>query len=373
MLLAGEASGDAHGADLARALLKRWPAAFLVGTGGPLMANAGVRLEAGLDDLAVMGFVEILRHLPFFRRLEQSVVGQLASGQVDLVIPIDYPGFNLRIATRAHDLRVPVLFYIAPQVWAWRERRAARLARVADRVAVILPFEVPLLRRYGAQVQFVGHPLLEHDPHPVPHHVAGPELRSGRPLLALLPGSRTQEIRRHLRPMVDAATLLRTEAPELQVALALAEGMEAVDIPDWLSVVKGSRALLSQATAALVKSGTSTLEAALAEVPFVCMYRTHPVTWRLAQRLVRVEHIALANLVAEARVVPEVLQDEATGRRLAQELRPLLDPASPERIRLIEGLRTVRTRLGTPGAAERVAHLAEEILGRPPSAPSGSA
>ncbi len=372
LMLAGEPSGDLHGAEVARALIRRWPNARLFGLGGPRMEAVGVELIAGLDDLAVMGFAEVLRHLPFFWKLERRVVGLLKTAGIDLVLPIDYPGFNLRITRAARALGVPTLYYIAPQVWAWKAHRAQQLARDADRIAVILPFEEEIFKKAGGKVRFVGHPLLE-DAQKVPDldtFCGEAGLDPDRPILALFPGSRKQEIRRHKKLFQRTGELVRASRPEVQIAVARAASVPSGLLVDFGGpVVESAEALLVHASAALVKSGTTTLQAALSGTPFVMVYRTHPMTFLLAKRLVRVPHVALANLVAGERVVPEVLQGDATPERVSGLLLPLLDPKSKARTEMEIGLARVRLALGSGGAAEGVGELAEEILRDVPGIP----
>ncbi|MBA4156392.1 MAG: lipid-A-disaccharide synthase [Gemmatimonadetes bacterium] len=364
-LSAGEPSGDLHAAPLARALRARFPDARLLGLGGWRMAAEGTELLADVSELAVMGFAEVIHRLPYFLRLRRRVFSALQRERVDLVIPVDYPGFNLRLARRATQLSIPVLYYIAPQVWAWHASRARSLARDTRAVAVILPFEQEFLRRAGATAQFVGHPLLD-----VPAPTAALEewaarwrLDPHRPVLALFPGSRAQEIRRHLPLFSDAAARIIAAVPDVQPVIAAAPDTDPVIYSDrrWPLVDSGC-GLLHHATAALVKSGTTTLELALAGTPMVVAYRTSVLTYQIARRVVRVPHIALANLVAGRRLAPELVQDAATPETLAAAVLPLLNHRSEERRAMVDGLLQVREALGSGGAAERVAAMAAEIL-----------
>ena len=260
---------------------------------------------------------------------------------------------------------MPVLYYVAPQVWAWRPERARVLAEVADHVAVILPFEADFLKPYGVRATFVGHPLLDRDAEPAANRTDFCRhwgLDPRRTLLALLPGSRAQEIRRHLGVFAEASRIVQRARPDVLPVLARAKALPTAAYErEGLPVVDDSRGLLSHARAALVKSGTGTLEAALACTPTVVAYRTSAATWAIAKRLVRVEHIALPNLVVGERIVPEHVQEEVTPERLAHDLLPLFADGA-ERARQLGGFARARAALGTPGAAGRVADLAVGLL-----------
>lgn len=368
LLSAGESSGDLHGARLAARLRERIPGVRLVGLGGSRMAEAGVELLADLDTLAVMGFTEVARRLPSLLAVRWKVWRLLARKRVDLAVPIDYPGFNLGLACRARRAGIPSLYYIAPQVWAWRKGRARRLARCTDRVCVVLPFEEDLLRAHGADARFVGHPLLDEAARGEMPVAEDRDTRAARdggaPVLGLFPGSRAQEVRRMLPVFRRAADRLREVHPGLRVQIARAPDLsrDLFPAPEEGPVVARPEAVLARASAAITKSGTVTLQLALAGVPMVVAYRMHPLTHWVARRLASVDRIALVNHVADRRVVPELIQDEVTPARLARRAAPLLRPDSPERREMRAGLAEVSDRLGDPGCADRVASHVEDLL-----------
>lgn len=365
MILAGEASGDLHAAGLASALGTLRPDLALVGMGGAAMERAGVRLIERIDTLGVMGFVEVLRQLPHHWALLRDINRQLRSGSVGLLIAIDYPGFNMRVAESARRTGVPVLYYITPQVWAWGENRLPKLKRLITRAAVILPFEEELLRRHGIDATFVGHPLLDRSQELPDVSTARTQLGldPDRPVLALFPGSRGQEIHRHLQPFVAAAGRLQQQLPGLQIMVSVAPGM--ILKPDqcpYPQVHGASFTVLRAADAALCKSGTTTLEAAVAGCPLIVAYRTSRWTHAVARRLVRIPRIGLVNIVAEREVALEFVQDAVEPVGMSAALLPLLQHDHPARQALLAGLAEVRTRLGQPGAAARVAAMASALV-----------
>ncbi len=363
--MAGEPSGDEHAGAVATHLRARYPGARLIGTGGPRMQAAGVVLLAGLDDMAVMGFVEVIPHLRRLRRLEGTIRSLLATERPDLVVLVDYPGLNLRVARAACELGLKVLYTIAPKAWAWRTGRARALAESTDRVALILPFEPEFFAPYGVRFSFVGHPLLDRvdDVHDRSTFFDRWGLDPDRPLLALLPGSRPQEIRRHLGVFTEIARDVAADRRDVLPVFSRAPSIDALPFhATGIPLVEDARALLRYADAALIASGTATLEAAIEGTPHVVGYRTSTVTSVIAKRLLRVEYVGLPNLVAGRQVVPEFLQEELRPSVVAPVLRKLLDPKGDTRARQVEELEGVVKKLGTPGAAERVAELADELL-----------
>jgi lipid-A-disaccharide synthase len=367
LFVAGEASGDLHAAGVARALAAQGASFELTGIGGDEMRAAGVELIEHAERLAVMGFVEVLKHIPLHYRLARELERRIRSGRVALVVLIDYPGFNMKIAAAARAAGVPVLYYITPQVWAWGAKRLRELARTITKAAVILPFEEALLREHGIDATFVGHPLLDRARTLPGRAEARRSLGVGDSdrLLALFPGSRAQEIVRHLDPFVETARALQRRDPALKVVVSAAPHVEiAPERCPYPLVRSASFAVLRAADAAMCKSGTTTLEAAVAGCPMVVAYRTSAITYAAAKRLVRIPHIGLVNVVADREVAPEFVQESLVPARVADVLAELLDPTSERRIRMIGELDRVRALLGEPGAAKRVAAMAIELANR---------
>ena len=365
MIVAGEPSGDMHAAAMVKALRARRPDLHLVGVGGVRLAAEGVELLERAERIAVVGFVEVIRHLPILRRLMQSLRGRLDTGRVKLLVLIDYPGFNMRLAKEAKRRGIPVLYYITPQVWAWHKSRVTQLRENVARAAVILPFEEQLLRDAGIDATFVGSPLIDATQQLPSREEACTALGldASRPVLSLFPGSRAGEIGRHLHDFVATAQAVVAQRPAVQVIVSAPPGV-AIDaaVCAFPVVRDASYTVLRASTAAMCKSGTTTLEAALCGCPLVVAYRTSAMTYAIAKRLVTLPNIALVNIVAERRVAPEFIQDALRADVVAPALLSLLDVQSPERAQMLEALAEVRRRMGEPGAAVRVAAMVDELL-----------
>jgi lipid-A-disaccharide synthase len=312
-----------------------------------------------------VGFVEVLKHLPAHVRLLNRVKEMLRSGNVGLVILIDYPGFNLRVAEAAKAAGVPVLYYISPQVWAWKPGRLTMMAEVIAKAAVILPFEEKLLRDAGIDTTFVGHPLLDRAKD-LPDRAEARRrigIDADGEVLALFPGSRAQEIERHLESFGAVARELQRRRPGLRVVVSVAPTIRLDESHLPYPMVRAqSFDVLRAADVALCKSGTTTLEAAVAGCPCAVVYKTSAITYWIAKQLVSIPHIGLLNVVAGREVAPEFVQEAFTTKAVANALEPLFAADSPSRVRMLDGMADVRRMLGTPGAAGRVADMASAML-----------
>jgi len=378
MVSAGEASGDAHAAHALAALAARGVSFTSFGMGAGALAREGTELVVDCRDLAVIGIVDVVLNYPKFlarlRRLREA----MRSRRPDLLVIVDYPDFNLRLARTARELGIPVLFYISPQVWAWRAKRVRGIGALVTHMAVLFPFETDIYERAGVPVSYVGHPLV--DDARSPYTPAEARERFGlpvtTPLVTLLPGSRTGEIRRHLPLMLESAARLRERLPHCRFLLALAptleraafdEALAAHDLPITV-VADETRHAMRAADAVLCASGTATLETALIGTPLVVLYVVAPLNHAIMSRLIRIPDIALVNIVAGRRIVPEYLQNAATPAVLADELHALVtDETRAGAMR--EELAEVARRMGEGGASDRVAALIERLLRATRTAP----
>jgi lipid-A-disaccharide synthase len=367
MISCGEPSGDLYAGALATEILRLDPSASIAGFGGDRLRQAGATLIGDFSGLSVTGLLEVVRVLPRTYAMYRRLVADAVARRPDVFVAIDFPDFNFTLARALRKLGIPVVYYISPQLWAWRSGRMKTMKRIADRVLVIFQFEEAIYRAAGVPVEWVGHPLLDVTGAPEPRDAflrrAG--LDSGRPVVALLPGSRHNELRSILPDLAGAARIIRDRLPAAQFIVARAPQV-AHDLLAPLrelsrdggrpaAVVDGhADGVLAAADVALVASGTVTVQAALHECPMVVVYRLSPFTYRLGKPFVRVDTYAMANLVAGRTVVPELIQDAFTPDAVAAEaLRVLTDPQYAARVR--SDLREVKSKLGAPGASRRAA------------------
>jgi lipid-A-disaccharide synthase len=369
LLSCGEASGDLYAGALTRELRAMVSDLEVAGMGGPQFAAGGGRVLEDYRGLSVTGLTEAIRVIP--RSL--ATIGRLAASAREArpgaLVLIDFPDFNLPLARRVRRLAVPVVYYISPQLWAWRPARMKTMRAVADRVLVIFPFEEAIYRDAGVPVEFVGHPLVDLARASRPRSVFLPSngLSADRPTVAILPGSRQNEIARLLPDLLRAADLVRARVPDVQFVVARAPNLDdalfaACGAANAVVVEQDTDAVLASADVALVASGTATVQAALHDTPMVVVYRVSPTTYRIGRRLVKVDTFGMVNLIAGRRIVPELIQDACTPEAVAREAVSMLTDADRAR-EIRAGLAEVRSRLGGPGASRRAAEAILRVMG----------
>ena len=375
MISCGEPSGDLYAGALAAEILRLAPGSVITGFGGDRLAAAGATLVENFSGLSVTGLLEVVRLLPRTYATYKRLVADAEVHRPDVFVAVDFPDFNFVLARAMKKRGIPIVYYISPQLWAWRPGRMKTMKRLADRVLVIFPFEEQIYRDAGVPAKWVGHPLFDLHP-PVrdrSEFLTAVGLDPACVTLALLPGSRTNEVREILPTLVDAALLIRARVPDVQFLIPRAphlrddlfaplDGMKHGGLP--FALVDGQADdVLASANAAIVASGTVTVQAALHECPMVVVYKLSPLTYRLGKPFVRVSTYAMANLVAGRTVVPELIQDAFTPAAVCAEVVPML--TDRDRVaRIKQDLREVRARLGEPGASRRAAEAVLEVAGR---------
>ncbi len=362
-IIAGEPSGDLHGAKLIRSLRGCDPNSSFIGHGGDAMKTAGMEIIEHVDSLSIMGFFEVLKHLPRMLKIMNNTIEAIAHLKPDRIILIDYPGFNLRLAKRIQFLNIPITYFILPQAWAWKEKRVEKIKKLIDQCISIFPFETEWFKSKGVKVSYFGHPFMDvqHVNESTKSFFERHGLNNQHPILTLLPGSRQQEVNNHWPLFIDTVEQIKHSIPELQIVVAKSSNVVFKEIPiDYKFEEDAQKAILA-GTAALVCSGTATLECAIETVPMVVCYKLNPISWKIAKLLTKIKYTAIVNLIANERVVPECIQDEMNPGNLSEQLLPLLDTTSNLRSRMISDLEGVKRELGNPGVYERAA---ESILER---------
>jgi lipid-A-disaccharide synthase len=371
MIVAGEVSGDLHGGNLVKAMRQMDPSLQFYGVGSRKLKEAGVALIADSSDMAVVGLTEVFAKLGTIMRVMRRLKTSMKNLKPDLVILIDYPDFNLSIAKSAKKNGIKVFYYIGPQVWAWRKGRIGQIKKNVDKMAVILPFEAPFYHAAGVDATFVGHPLLDEvkKKYSREETIRRLGLQSGVTTVGMLPGSRQAEIIKHLPEMIKAAEIIEKKIKPVQFIIPLVETLDITlvsniirQFPVKVRVVRNAvYDVIHCSDIAMVASGTATLETALMETPMVIIYKVSAPSYYIGKMVINIDHIGLVNIIAGKTVVPELIQDDANAERIATEIINIL--TNKERLFDIKSqLSEIRNKLGSPGAAERVARLAYDML-----------
>lgn len=370
MIIAGETSGDLHGAKLVKALKQRNKGLFFFGIGGQALKETGAEILVDAREISVVGITEVFSKIPNILRSIRMVKRTFRVMRPDLLILIDFPDFNLHVAATAKKLGIPILYYISPQIWAWRPGRVKKIDKLVDHMAVILPFEEDFYRKQNIPVTFVGHPLLENS-FSTKEGIEKKWMESNS-VIGLLPGSRHGEIERHLPVMIDAARLLLKKIESIRFIISLSPDVEEKRVKEIVRNHRGEidfeiaagnmRRVFERSKVVIAASGTVTLESAISGTPMVIIYKVSPVSFWLGKTMIRVKNIGLVNLIAGKEIVPELIQEKASAKRIADTVfRMLSDP--PGLKQLSHELLAIREKLGGPGASERVADIAFRMMG----------
>ncbi len=362
MISAGEASGELYGALLSREIKQIWPDTEIFGIGGPRMESEGVELIARIS--SVIGFTEAVKHLGQLKKSMNKAGEALISKKPDILVLIDYPDFNLALARKAKAVGIPILYYVSPQVWAWREGRIFKIAALVNKMAVLFPFEVDYYNKVGLPCEFVGHPIIE----TINITNTKRELKQklgldpDRPVVSLLPGSRPAEISRHIPVIKDVTEQMHKDYPDIQLVIPLAQGTKLSENPaDYITVIHDfTREALAASEAAVVASGTATLETALLETPMVVFFKASFISFHIAKLLVKIKFVSLANLLLEKGVVLELLQKDATAGNIMSELKKLLDDETYKN-RMIAELKKIKDLFIGKKPSSRVASIVGEL------------
>ena len=363
-IIAGEESGDVHGAKLVREIAKLNTSIKFIGHGGDKMKVAGVNIIEHISNLSFVGFTEVLRHLPYIRKVMNNTIRQIINIQPARIILIDYPGFNLRLAKNIQKLKIPITYFILPQVWAWKENRAYKIKKFTDQALSIIPFEIDWFNKHGIAIDFVGHPFVDIEKPKLSKEdfFLKHSLLADKPLLTLLPGSRQQEIDRHWPILLKVVNKLHGIFPNLQFILGKAPNVFISDIPKYVNIEETNvRLAMAYGDAGFIASGTATLESAVLGLPTVVCYKTSYITYWIGKRLAKVKYLSLINLIAKRQLVPELLQEKMTPEALIKAIIPLLSD-TPERKKMIDGYKHIAKGLGNPGVYSRAAKLIAEKL-----------
>ena len=361
-IVAGEESGDLHASKLIQQIKKYNQQIEFYGHGGDRMEKEGVQIIEHINKLAIVGFFEVIKHLPFMMNVMGKTINWIKKNKPKRVILVDYPGFNLRLAREAKKLGVPVTYFILPQVWAWKEKRVSILRDNVDQCLSIIPFEQQWFEKRNVKTNFIGHPFIELEyPNSSLDFYKKHGLDPNDKILSIFPGSRQQEVKQHLSILISTIEIIMLDIPNLKVVLGKAPGVTINRIPSYIKIERDNPQLaLQNGTAALVASGTATLESAVLDIPIVVFYRFSNLTWFLAKRMSNVKYACIVNLIANKMIVPEFIQNDMTANNLSNAIIPLLNNTS-SRKNILLGYNQIRRTLGIPGVYDRGA---KEIIKR---------